>query len=66
MGFIMDGLDAESYDRSYSDWALVKRILLYFKPHFWKMLVMTETLRAMIPAESKELLKSLWFAWQGL
>ena len=37
MGFIMDGLDAESYDRSYSDWALVKRIILYFKPHFWKM-----------------------------
>jgi len=35
----MDGLDAESYDRSYSDWALVKRILLYFKPHLWKMLV---------------------------
>ena len=41
MGFIMDGLDAESYDRSYSDWALVKRILLYFKPHFWKMLAVS-------------------------
>ncbi len=39
MGFIMDGLDAESYDRQYSDWALVKRILGYFKPHAWKMLV---------------------------
>ena len=39
MGFIMDGLDAEDYDRQYTDWALVKRILLYFKPHFWKMLV---------------------------
>ena len=39
MGFIMDGLEAESYDRSYTDWALVKRILLYFKPHFWKMSV---------------------------
>ena len=39
MGFIMDGLDAEEYDRSYTDWALVKRILLYFKPHFWKMMV---------------------------
>ena len=38
MGFIMDGLDAESYDRTYTDWALVKRILLYFKPHLWKML----------------------------
>ena len=39
VGFIMDGLEAESYDRSYTDWALVKRILLYFKPHFWKMSV---------------------------
>ncbi|MCY3832816.1 MAG: ABC transporter ATP-binding protein [Chloroflexi bacterium] len=39
MGFIMDGLDAEEYDRQYSDWALVKRILGYFKPHLWKMMV---------------------------
>ncbi|MYE26522.1 MAG: ABC transporter ATP-binding protein [Chloroflexi bacterium] len=39
MGFIMDGLDAEDYDRQYSDWQLVRRILGYFKPHFWKMLV---------------------------
>ena len=37
MGFIMDGLDAEDYDRTYTDWALVKRILGYFKPHLWKM-----------------------------
>ncbi len=39
MGFIMDGLDAEDYDRQYTDWQLVKRILGYFKPHLWKMLV---------------------------
>ncbi len=32
MGFIMDGLDAEGYDRSYSDLHLVKRILEYFRP----------------------------------
>ncbi len=38
MGFIMDGLDAEDYDRSYTDFALVKRILGYFKPHLWKMI----------------------------
>ena len=38
MGFIMDGLDAESYDRTYTDWTLVKRILSYFKPHLWKMI----------------------------
>ena len=32
MGFIMDGLDAESYDRKYRDRDLVKRIFTYFRP----------------------------------
>ena len=32
MGFVMDGLDAEAYDRTYSDRQLVTRILGYFKP----------------------------------
>ncbi len=32
MGFIMDGLDAEAYDRTYKDSQLVKRIINYFKP----------------------------------
>lgn len=32
MGFLMEGLDAEAYDRSYSDRELVKRILQYFRP----------------------------------
>lgn len=32
MGFIMDGLDAEEYDRQYSDRMLVRRILGYFRP----------------------------------
>lgn len=32
MGFIMDGLDAEAYDRKYTDRALVARILGYFRP----------------------------------
>ncbi|MCY4146769.1 MAG: ABC transporter ATP-binding protein [Chloroflexi bacterium] len=39
MGFIMDGLEAEDYDRQYTDWALVKRIIGYFRPQAWKMLV---------------------------
>lgn len=39
MGFIMDGLDAESYDRQYSDRYLVKRIGDYFRPHMRKMMV---------------------------
>ncbi len=32
MGFFMDGLEAEAYDRTYSDSSLVKRIISYFKP----------------------------------
>lgn len=38
MGFIMDGLDAESYDRTYSDRTLVGRIWGYFRPHVGIML----------------------------
>lgn len=38
MGFIMDGLDAESYDRTYSDRQLVARILRYFRPELSVML----------------------------
>jgi len=32
MGFLMDGLDAEAYDRSYTDRQLLARILSYFRP----------------------------------
>ena len=37
MGFILDGLDADAYDRNYSDTALIKRIASYFRPHQRKM-----------------------------
>lgn len=39
MGFIMDGLDAEEYDRSYTDGELVRRIIGYFKPQAGRMAV---------------------------
>ncbi|MBN1260228.1 MAG: ABC transporter ATP-binding protein [Anaerolineae bacterium] len=39
MGFILDGLDTESYDRNYSDRELVRRILHYFKPYTRQMTV---------------------------
>lgn len=39
MGFIMDGLQAEGYDREYSDGQLLKRIYEYFRPHIAIMLV---------------------------
>ncbi len=33
MGFILDGLDTETYDRSYSDRELLGRIVRYFRPY---------------------------------
>ncbi|MBO0789586.1 MAG: ABC transporter ATP-binding protein [Ktedonobacteraceae bacterium] len=38
MGFIMDGLDAEAYDRTYKDSALIGRIIGYFRPKLGVML----------------------------
>ena len=32
MGFVMDGLAAEAYDRSYTDAQLLRRIAHYFRP----------------------------------
>ena len=37
MGFVLDGLDTEAYDRSYSDRELLKRIIGYFRPYRWPM-----------------------------
>jgi ABC-type multidrug transport system fused ATPase/permease subunit len=39
MGFIMDGLDAEAYDRNYSDRQLIARIIGYFRPKVRIMIV---------------------------
>lgn len=39
MGFILDGLDTEAYDRTYSDRELLQRIIEYFRPHARQMLL---------------------------
>jgi ABC-type multidrug transport system fused ATPase/permease subunit len=39
MGFIMEGLDAEDYDRQYSDRKLLRRIAGYFRPALGAMLI---------------------------
>ncbi len=39
MGFVMDGLDADAYDREYSDRALLRRIIRYFRPQLRPMLL---------------------------
>jgi ATP-binding cassette subfamily B protein len=41
MGFIMDGLDAEEYDRHYDDRLLVRRIIRYFRPQANRMAVVS-------------------------
>ena len=38
MGYIKKGVDAEKYDRTYSDGQLVRRILSYFRP-FWGIMI---------------------------
>jgi ATP-binding cassette, subfamily B, bacterial len=37
MGFILDGLDTEDYDRQYTDRELLARIISYFKPYTGQM-----------------------------
>ncbi len=39
MGFILDGLETESYDRQYSDRELLHRIVSYFRPYRGRMIV---------------------------
>jgi ATP-binding cassette subfamily B protein len=39
MGFVLDGLETESYDRNYSDRELVRRIVSYFRPYRRQMIL---------------------------
>ena len=39
MGFILDGLETESYDRQYSDRDLLDRIVSYFRPYRGRMVM---------------------------
>src|SRR5512147_1378039 len=39
MGFILDGLDTESYDRTYGDRQLLRRLLGYFRPYSRQMIL---------------------------
>jgi len=41
MGWVMDGLESDSYDRAYGDLALVRRVLAYFAPHWPTMLAVS-------------------------
>jgi ABC-type multidrug transport system fused ATPase/permease subunit len=55
VGFIMEGLDAESYDRTYDDRGLIERILKYFKPNrramglIVLMVVLNSAMDALLP-----------------
>jgi ATP-binding cassette subfamily B protein len=39
MGFVLDGLETESYDRNYSDRELVRRLVHYFQPYRRQMIL---------------------------
>jgi len=39
MGFVLDGLDTEAYDRNYSDRELLSRIIGYFRPYARQMIL---------------------------
>jgi len=39
MGWMMDGLESDRYDRTYGDLYLVRRVLSYFRPHWRAMAV---------------------------
>ncbi len=39
MGFVLDGLDSEAYDRNYGDRELLRRVLSYFWPHRKRMVL---------------------------
>jgi ATP-binding cassette subfamily B protein len=41
MGFVMDGLDAEAYDKTYRDRDLLRRVLGYFRPETKRMLAIS-------------------------
>ena len=55
MGFLMDGLEAEGYDRSYTDRQLLGRIYDYFRPHLptmgfvATMIVLDSLMSAVLP-----------------
>lgn len=44
MGFILDGLETEDYDRKYSDRELIERIVGYFRPYANRMVLVGITL----------------------
>lgn len=52
MATVMRGLDAEAYDRQYSDQALVQRILSYFRPHRKKITLVISATLAMAVASA--------------
>ena len=44
MGFILDGLETEEYDRTYSDRELVRRVVSYFRPYGRQMALVVLTI----------------------
>jgi ABC-type multidrug transport system fused ATPase/permease subunit len=45
MGWVLDGLESDSYDRTYGDVRLLKRIFGYFRPH-WRVMALVGSMMA--------------------
>jgi ATP-binding cassette subfamily B protein len=52
MGFLMDGLDAEAYDKTYRDSELGRRVCGYFRPEARRMLLISLAVLASALAET--------------
>jgi ATP-binding cassette, subfamily B, bacterial len=52
MGFLMDGLDAEAYDKTYRDGDLARRVFGYFRPEARRMLLISLAVLASSVAET--------------
>lgn len=52
MAFILDGLETESYDRTYRDRDLLLRIIAYFRPHGAAMALVAATLAMQAVADA--------------
>ena len=60
MGFVMDGLAAEAYDRSYGDRELLSRILGYFRPYAGIMSLVSASILAQSTVDASLPLLIAW------
>ena len=66
MGFLMDGLEGEAYDRKYDDRTLVKRIIGYFRPQARRMIGCRKVcVEADVPTAANRSTRGLDVLWRS-